>query len=94
MSQAEKFAACIATTRVWVNVSWTALRVNVLPNLCYSMTTAHFTPKQLKKLVVLIDNAFIPKLGKSWTYKSMLLLNWVALIFHPLQKFRTRKDFL
>jgi hypothetical protein len=46
-----------------VSVVWVALVTRVLPKVTYCFGLMRFNKKQLKKIAIAIDNAFLPRLG-------------------------------
>ena len=63
LKQAETFSEKVMSTRFHLGEAWTALTVCTLPSITYTFSVTRFTKQQLHRLAVLIDNAFLPKLG-------------------------------
>eukprot|EP01082_Thalassiosira_pseudonana_P000144 g43.t1 g43 contig1:96394-97323(+) len=71
LTQMRECVARIATSSLSLTEAYLALKTRVLPMITYSFPVTSFTAKQLKSLAVLIDTAFIPKLGMSSKMKRI-----------------------
>jgi hypothetical protein len=71
LTQTRECIARITTSSLSFTEAYLALKTRVLPMITFSFPITSFTAKQLKSLAVLIDNAFIPKLGMSRKMKRI-----------------------
>jgi hypothetical protein len=72
-SQAVTYASRAATVRFHLKEAWTALTVNVIPSITYPFALTRFTPKQLARIAIPINQVFLPKLGINRNMKRIAL---------------------
>jgi hypothetical protein len=73
LQQTRESVALIAASSLNITETYLTLKTRVLPKITYSFPITSFTVRQLKALAVLIDNAFIPKLGVSSKMKRIAM---------------------
>jgi hypothetical protein len=71
LKQTKELAPRVENTRFKIGDAWTALMMNTIPSITYSFSLTRFTKCQLHTLAVLVDNAFLPKLGVSRKMKRI-----------------------